>query len=57
MTVCQALQLAYQMRSVHQLHGSTRFWYIAKFSPLIIAVAMLVFLLLRLLDILPKVVI
>lgn len=51
LVICQVLQLAYEMRDTHKLHGAGLFWYWLKFTPLIIAVAVLCLLTARLLNV------
>lgn len=49
--LCQILQLAYEMRDTHKLHGSKLLWYWAKFTPLILAVASSCYVLLQLMGV------
>ena len=54
-TVCQVLQTSYTLRRLHNEHAGLRYW--LELTPLIIATAILVFLMARLLELLPHVVI
>lgn len=51
--VCQAIQTAYLVAHVHDLHGSSRAWYLLKMAPLIVVTIWLLVLVLRILQVVP----